>query len=86
VKIQFVGYRDVHRQHNGRDNHWLGIDHLVLVDRSQVRICEPHKFSQLEWFNLQNRPDDDVIHSILPNFFKKYWDEIEKFIEENSRC
>lgn len=48
-EIISLGYRDVRRHdHNGQQTHWIGLDHLVLVDSSQVAIGESEKIDALE--------------------------------------
>jgi 8-oxo-dGTP pyrophosphatase MutT (NUDIX family) len=67
---EFLGYRDVHREHEGRPTHWIALDFKVLVDRSKVKNGEPHKFERLEWFTLENLPQP--LHSQFPYFLEKY--------------
>ena len=44
------------RTMDGKQTHWLAIPAFVLVDRAQVRLMEPAKFTQLGWFTLDNLP------------------------------
>ena len=44
------------RTMDGKQTHWLAIPAFVLVDRSQVKLMEPEKFTQLGWFTLDNLP------------------------------
>ncbi len=71
---QFLGFRDVHRTHNGKKTHWIALDFKALVDPSKVKIGEPHKFDQIGWFTLENKPENT--HSQLAVFFEKYKDKI----------
>lgn len=66
----FLGYRDVHREHEGRKTHWLALDFKVLVDRKTVANGEPHKFSEIGWFKSSDFPSP--LHSQLPIFFENY--------------
>lgn len=66
----FLGYRDVHREHNGQKTHWLALDFIVLIDPDKVNIGEPHKFDEIGWFKLDALPQP--IHSQLPKFLDLY--------------
>ena len=70
----YLGYRDVHRTHDGQPTHWIALDHLVFVNRSQVKNGEPHKFDQLSWFRLDTLPEN--LHSQLPNFLSLYAEQL----------
>lgn len=67
---EFLGFRDVHREHEGRKTHWVALDFKVLVDRSKAANGEPHKFDHLQWFRLDELPVP--LHSQLPYFLDKY--------------
>jgi len=41
--IEFLGYRDVHREHTGEPTHWIALDFKVRIDPSLVQNGEPHK-------------------------------------------
>jgi 8-oxo-dGTP diphosphatase len=70
IDYEFLGYRDVHRKHNGKQTHWVSLDFRVLVDPEKVKNGEPHKFDDIKWFTLDNLPNS--MHSELPEFFKIY--------------
>lgn len=70
LEYEFLGFRDVHREHDGSKTHWIALDFKVLVDKDKVRNAEPHKFDEIKWFKLDDIPDN--IHSQLPTFFEKY--------------
>ncbi|PIR96620.1 MAG: RNA pyrophosphohydrolase [Candidatus Doudnabacteria bacterium CG10_big_fil_rev_8_21_14_0_10_42_18] len=72
LNFKFLGFRDVHRLHSGKDTHWIALDYKVLVDPAQVKIGEPHKFTEIKWFTLENIPANNEIHSQLPDFLEKY--------------
>jgi ADP-ribose pyrophosphatase YjhB (NUDIX family) len=74
LKAEFLGFRDVHREHDGVPTHWIALDFKVLVDRSKVANGEPHKFDALEWFRLDALPEN--LHSQFPNFFRLYLDKL----------
>jgi 8-oxo-dGTP diphosphatase len=68
--FEFLGYRDVHREHEGMKTHWIALDFKVLVDPAKVKNGEPHKFDEVRWFTLDTLPRE--LHSQLPNFFELY--------------
>ena len=68
IEYEFLGFRDVHREHNGKKTHWISLDFKVLVDRNKVGNGEPHKFEAVEWFTLNNLPTP--LHSQFPTFLK----------------
>ena len=74
LDFEFLGYRDVHRKHEGNKTHWIALDFKVLVDRSKVKIGEPHKFDDLGWFKPEELPDN--LHSQLPNLLNRYKERI----------
>ncbi len=70
LDYEFLGYRDVHRDHDGKKTHWIGLDFKVRVDPTKVKNGEPHKFDEVKWFILDKLPEN--LHSQLPNFFRLY--------------
>jgi 8-oxo-dGTP pyrophosphatase MutT (NUDIX family) len=48
LNCEFLGYRDVHREHENKKTHWVALDFKVLVDREKARNGEPHKFDAVE--------------------------------------
>ena len=70
LEYEFLGYRDVHRTHEGKATHWIALDFKVLVDPAKVRIGEPHKFDDLGWFDIDKLPEN--LHSQLATTIKKY--------------
>lgn len=74
IEHEFLGYRDVHRIHNGIKTHWIALDFRILVDRDKVKIGEPHKFDEIGWYKLTNLPSP--LHSQLPNALKKYKEKL----------
>lgn len=75
IKYEFLGYRDVHREHNGLPTHWISLDFKVLVDPKQVKNGEPHKFDEIGWFTLDTIPVP--AHSQFPEFLRLYRDRLE---------
>ncbi len=70
LNSEFLGYRDVHRENNGKKTHWVALDFKVLVDPEKVKIGEPHKFSEIGWFQLGKMPEK--VHSQFPKFLDLY--------------
>lgn len=68
--IEFLGYRDVHRENDGVATHWVALDFAVRVDPALVRNGEPHKFDAVEWFTLATIPEH--AHSQFPRFLDQY--------------
>lgn len=42
---------------NEQPTHWLAIPFIFQVERSQVKIGEPHKMEEIAWFTLDNLPE-----------------------------
>lgn len=74
LDYEFLGYRDVHREHGGNKTHWIALDFKVLVDPKKVANGEPSKFEAIEWFTLDNLPEP--LHSQFPNFLDLYKDRL----------
>lgn len=70
LNSEFLGYRDVHREHQGRPTHWVALDFKVRVDPVKVTNGEPHIFEEVKWFTFDALPKN--LHSQLPNFFNLY--------------
>jgi 8-oxo-dGTP diphosphatase len=71
---EFLGYREAHRENNGKKTHWISLDFKVLVDRNKVKNGEPHKFDEIGWFSLDNLPSP--LHSMFPMMLKQYKDKL----------
>lgn len=70
LKAEFLGFRDVFREHDGKKTHWLSLDYLAHVDRAKVGNGEPHKLDAIEWFSLDALPEP--MHSQWPKFEEQY--------------
>lgn len=70
IDYEFLGYSDTFREHKGKKTHWLALEFKVLVDPEKVGNGEPHKFSEIKWFKIDNLPKN--LHSELPGFFEKH--------------
>lgn len=49
---EFLGYRDVFREQNGAQTHWVTLDFRVELDPAAVTIGEPHKVDKLRWITI----------------------------------
>lgn len=76
LRQEFLGYREVFREHAGKKTHWLALYFKVLVDPKQVQNCEPHKFDAVEWFRLDAMPEP--LHSQLPLALAEYGTRLAK--------
>lgn len=74
LDVEFLGYRDVHREKDGVKTHWVALDFKVHVDKDKVAIGEPHKFDDIGWFKITEIPKN--IHSQLPVFLENYKDKL----------
>ena len=70
LNSQFMGFRDVHREVNGKPTHWVALDYKVQVDPNAVKNGEPHKIDEIGWFSLDALPEP--LHSQVPFFLEKY--------------
>ncbi len=74
LSFEFLGFRDVHRFHESIPTHWIALDYKVLIDPTNVKIGEPHKFDEIGWFTLGNLPKPQ--HSQFPGFLEKYREKL----------
>ena len=74
LDYEFMGYRDVHRESDGKKNHWIALDFKVLVDKNMARNGEPHKLDEVKWFHVGDFPSP--LHSQFPGFLAKYKDKL----------
>lgn len=73
-QAEFLGYREVRREHEGKKTHWIAFDFKVEVVREQVKNIEPDKCLQVDWFKINSFPEP--MHSQYPIFFEKYKDKL----------
>ena len=69
---EFLGYRDVHREHEGTKTHWIALDFKVRIDKSNVENGEPHKLEELQWFPINEIQPRQKLHSQLPYFLEQH--------------
>lgn len=78
-KIDFLGYFDLFRKlPDGTPTHWLLLSFTVLVDRGQIKNCEPHKFDDIGWFTTSTFPTP--LHSQQLPFFERYKERLQQYI------
>jgi len=56
-ELKLCGVRNVIREHNGQPTHWIAVVFAALVDRDCVKMNEPEKMDDLNWFRIDNLPD-----------------------------
>lgn len=76
LAMQYLGYRDAFRSQNNQPTHWVGHDFLVQVNPADVRIGEPHKFTEIGWFAVGSFPEEKLLHSQIPIALKRYKDKL----------
>lgn len=74
LDFEHLGYRDVHREHEGVKTHWIALDFKVLIDRAKAKNGEPHKADEIGWFALDAFPSP--MHSQWPMFYEQYKDKL----------
>ncbi|MBI1857454.1 NUDIX hydrolase [Candidatus Saccharibacteria bacterium] len=70
LEIEFITAGDAHREHNGNNTHWVYLLHSVRIDPSTVINKEPHKISEIGWFNA------DTIPTPMHSQFHKIFDVV----------
>lgn len=70
IHMEFLGFREVFREHGGKKTHWIAFDHLVHIDPTQVCNTEPDKCLELRWCSIDEIPEP--MHSQFPYFLEKY--------------
>lgn len=76
AEIEFLGYRDVFREHDGHKTHWLSLDFALLVDPASMKNNEPQNFDSVGWFTLGNLPSP--LHSQQKIFFSRYKSQLDE--------
>jgi 8-oxo-dGTP diphosphatase len=74
LEIEFLGYRDVFREQEGKPTHWIALDFKVLVDKTKVQNGEPDKHEEIRWFRIDEIPEP--LHSQLAFTVAKYRDRL----------
>lgn len=74
--FEFLGTREVFREYEGKQTHWIAFDYRVQVDPTEVTIKEPDKCAELRWVTLEEFPEESELHSQFPFFLEKYKDKL----------
>ncbi len=74
LSYEFLGFRDVHRMHEGAKTHWIALDFKVMINKHKFGNGEPHKFDEVRWFKKNELPSP--IHSQFPVFLEKYKEKL----------
>ena len=74
LKIERLGVREVFREIDGKQSHWIQHDFKVQIDPSQVKINEPDKCLELRWCTIDEIPEPR--HSQFPIFLEMYKDKL----------
>ena len=74
VKHTFLGFRQIHRTHEGKPTHWINFYYLAELNRPDVINNEPHKHDELRWVTLDNMPQP--LHSALMATVEEFRDKL----------
>lgn len=73
---EYLGHRDVHREHEGTKTHWILFDFKVFIDPKEVTIGEPDMIAEIGWFRLDELPQP--LHSQMPSTVEKYRERLSR--------
>ncbi len=69
-EIEYLGHRELLREHDGKTSHWIGHYYKVLVDKGTVKIMED-SCDGLLWQSFHDMPDPMITkHNELYELFK----------------
>ena len=69
----------IFREHEGTKTHWVAIPFFVKVKRSEARLAEPEKMTEIGWFTLDKLPKP--LHTgfaFTLSRYKKYFEKYKK--------
>ena len=72
--FEYLGMREVFREHEGKKTHWITFDYKVQVDPEKVKIMEPEMCAELRWCKIHEIPEP--MHSQFPIFLERYKDKL----------
>lgn len=72
--LEFLGTREVFREHEGKKTHWITFDYKAQVNSEEIKIMEPEMCSELRWCRIEEIPEP--MHSQFPVFLEKYKDKL----------
>ncbi len=67
---EFLGYRDVFREQDGKKTHWVAFDFKMHIDPTTVKNAEPHYHDAIERFPFNAMPQP--VHSQIPRWLDLY--------------
>lgn len=74
LNMEYLGVREMFRNLDGVDTHWLGFYYKVLVDRTLVKIMPGEEHDDLMWGSFANYPTPAMTNfEVTCNMFKKYF-------------
>ena len=73
-EVEFLGWSELFREHEGRKTHWLNFRYKVRLNRDNVQNGEPHKHDKIGWFTLNSLPDD--MHSVAGVAVEEHKDKL----------
>lgn len=74
LDYEFLGFRDVFRDNQGVQTHWISLDFKVRINPDTVANGEPHKFDEVRMFRIESLPEP--VHSQFPYFLEKYKEKL----------
>lgn len=69
LDYEFLGFRQVHREADGKKTHWIAFDYRARVDPAQVSAADPD-VEKIGWFKMNDLPQP--LHSQIPTALEKY--------------
>jgi len=72
----------IFRGQDGEETHWLAVPFFVRVDPEEVENGEPEKFDEINWFDIDNLPEN--LHTGFEYTFKNYRDKFSEIIGEKN--
>ncbi len=74
ISYEFLGYKDIFREQNGKKTHWIQFYFKVLVNPEEVKNGEPHKFDEIGWFTISDLPSP--LHSQILKEVEEFKDKL----------
>lgn len=72
LHIEALGFREVFRETDAGQTHWIAFDYKVQIDPKEVSVREPHMCLEHRWCKIGEFPEP--LHSQFPFFLEKYKD------------
>lgn len=72
--FEYLGIREVHREHEGKKTHWLAFDYRAQVNPNEVRLMESDKCAEIRWCAIDEIPQP--LHLQFPLFLERYKDTL----------